>query len=439
MGRAPRIQTEDAIYYISIDGDNDNAVFKSPGDRDAYLDILSRYKKQHKFKLYAYFLAPSNINLLIEPSGQAPISLIMHDINANYTRYFNKKDGRSGHLFKERYRVVLVEKDLNLLKVTIYTHSRPKLMTPPADINTYEDSSYPAYLKKEGRSPILDITAEIDEVMSRSPDKSYAELVNEMTPDELKKIDGILTKNMVMGSDKFVLEIKAKIREEKQKTHLPKPAPAPEARTELLSGPGSAPEPVEPPVPEPEPLPETISEPAPKPVPAPNPEPEPAPDGEPGPAIPNRPGIINTLALVILILITISGAVLFVNARSAQMKAYLNEEMAKKDAQLQQALLKEREAASKELRDKLNAEKAKYEETVKSLESDKDSYKEDARRLKEEMKLSQDTISRLEAEIASRKEAAARIEAENNQYKQAVSRLKAEKMSAEKTNVETAQ
>jgi hypothetical protein len=49
----------------------------------------------------------------------------MHDINSNYTKYYNSKYHRKGHLFQERYHCVLVEKAQYLKEVAGYINGLP--------------------------------------------------------------------------------------------------------------------------------------------------------------------------------------------------------------------------------------------------------------------------------------------------------------------------
>jgi putative transposase len=59
--------------------------------------------------------------------------------------YSNRRHGRSGHVFEQRYKALLVDKDNYLLQVSRYIHRNPveaKLVGRPQD---YRWSSYGAY------------------------------------------------------------------------------------------------------------------------------------------------------------------------------------------------------------------------------------------------------------------------------------------------------
>lgn len=89
------------------------------------------------------------MHLLLEtPKGN--LSKIMQPFQTSYTVSFNKRHGRSGHLFEQRYKAFLVDKDNYLLEVSRYLHLNPVaagIVKRPGD---YPWSSYAGYLKGRG-------------------------------------------------------------------------------------------------------------------------------------------------------------------------------------------------------------------------------------------------------------------------------------------------
>src|SRR3989338_5797134 len=125
MPRLPRINLEGAIYYVTSKSAQNEALFKDGADYKMYLELLTKYKTEHKFKLFSYCLLPERLELLIETSDDATISEVMHDLNSLYTKYFNGRYLRKGHLFEARFKSVLVEKADYLLKMTRHIHQLP--------------------------------------------------------------------------------------------------------------------------------------------------------------------------------------------------------------------------------------------------------------------------------------------------------------------------
>jgi REP element-mobilizing transposase RayT len=166
---------EGAIYYVTSKGLQGQPIFKDKQDYKMYIDLLTKYKSQHKFRLYSYCLLPDRLQLLIETGDDATISEIMHDLNSLYTKYFNGRYSQKGHLFESRFRSVLVEKAQYLLEMTRHIHRSPE--TLPLSMQGLESaksfaqhpySSYDIYVHRTqlDGTTALDLGEEVGEVMS---------------------------------------------------------------------------------------------------------------------------------------------------------------------------------------------------------------------------------------------------------------------------------
>ena len=103
MPMLPRIYIEGSLYYVTSMGNHGENIFRDKEDYMTYLELLKKYKEQDGYKLFSFVLMPQQLNLLIEATEQATISTIMHDIASSYTKYFNNRYQRKGHLFQERF------------------------------------------------------------------------------------------------------------------------------------------------------------------------------------------------------------------------------------------------------------------------------------------------------------------------------------------------
>ena len=227
MSRVPRIQIEDAIYYVMPAGNYDEPIFRDDEDYAFYLELLAQYKNKHSFRLFAFCLTPNSISLLIDPSSNATISQIMHDLNPNYTKYFNRKYKRAGRLFKERYHMVLIEKAPNLLKMTAYIHLRPRLLHLTDDINSYKYTSFLKYLTEDRKKPgaeapdvaqgdKLNMANEVAYVLGCLKDKSYRQFVYETGTGKIEELEKALEKDKIIGSADFRQKVESKINDKKQ-------------------------------------------------------------------------------------------------------------------------------------------------------------------------------------------------------------------------------
>lgn len=149
MARPLRIEYAGAVYHVICRGNNRQAVFRDDQDRRRYLEKLSLYLEEKNVDLLAYCLLSNHVHLLLEtPEGN--LSKMMQPFQTSYTVYFNKRHRRSGHVFEQRYKALLVDKDKYLLEVSRYIHLNPaaaRIVERPQD---YRWSSYGSYLKGKG-------------------------------------------------------------------------------------------------------------------------------------------------------------------------------------------------------------------------------------------------------------------------------------------------
>jgi putative transposase len=219
MEKIPRIHIENALYYVTSRGDNEENIFRDAGDYRMYLDLLKKYKQQLNFKLFSFVLLSNHVHLLIEPKEGTTISQIMHALNSNYTKYFNSRYGRKGHLLQERPKMVIVEKQGYLLGVSSYIHNNPYKLGLAAEAGVYEFSSYPLYA---GIDPVffIDIGEERREVemllSQASQSRTYAEYMNAVPAHEMDVLDKDLEKKNILGSEDFVRKVRSAAEDEKQ-------------------------------------------------------------------------------------------------------------------------------------------------------------------------------------------------------------------------------
>ena len=89
----------------------------------------------------------NHYHLLIEtPKGN--LALGMRQLNGVYTQLFNKRLSRTGHLFQDRYKAILIQKDSHLLEVCRYVVLNPvraKMVEKP------EERKWSSYLATAGK------------------------------------------------------------------------------------------------------------------------------------------------------------------------------------------------------------------------------------------------------------------------------------------------
>lgn len=145
MPRTARIAFPSLVYHIISRGNNREWVFHEAEDFEKYLGICRRYKEKFGFKLYHWVLMSNHIHLVMETTEESSLSKIMQGMNLAYTIWFNRKNGKVGHLWQDRFKSAVVEKDSYLLECGRYVERNPLRAGMVKDLKEYLWSSYRVY------------------------------------------------------------------------------------------------------------------------------------------------------------------------------------------------------------------------------------------------------------------------------------------------------
>ncbi len=214
MPRMPRVIMKGVLYYITSKSGHEQDLFVDPADYIQYISFLANYKKQYGFKLFAYVLMPKHLHLLIEPKADTSISNIMHDISSLYTKSYNNRYNQKGHLFQERFKAVIAEKEPYLLPLTRHIHVHPMSAKKVKDPKDYPYSSHVKFLDPAKRQH-PDMGAEIEEIFGAlgGREEVFEKYVINADPKEISDFKKLIRKNRILGSKKFMDEVKKAIEE----------------------------------------------------------------------------------------------------------------------------------------------------------------------------------------------------------------------------------
>lgn len=148
MGRNPRIEYDGGIYHVISRGNNREHIFKESDDKQFFIDQLKEQKKPLGHKLFGYVFMDNHYHLLLQTTHQ-PLQKIMHKLNNRYSKYFNKKYSRSGHVFESRYKAILVLDERYLLELVCYLHQNPVRAKMCSRVDEYPWSSDIFYRKND--------------------------------------------------------------------------------------------------------------------------------------------------------------------------------------------------------------------------------------------------------------------------------------------------
>ena len=183
-----RISYPGAYYHVITRGNNKSDLFLDTLDRFEYLKLLNSRAAEFNVRIHAYALMTNHIHLFVE-TRLANISDWMFRLTLDYTKYFNLKYLRTGHLFETRFKSRLVQKDRYFLALLRYIHLNPVKAGIAAKPEDYQWSSHRAYLI--GGDGVVENPSEALALFSEnhgSALKQYIEFTNQDIPQKEWKV-----------------------------------------------------------------------------------------------------------------------------------------------------------------------------------------------------------------------------------------------------------
>lgn len=149
MGRKPRNFGQGEAYHLTARGSNRQAIFVDDHDRRRFLCALIRASGARSWACLAYCLMGNHVHLMIRAEAPA-VSAGMRDLLGGYSRYFNRRHEREGHLFKARFHDVHVARDAQAMAVVRYIALNPVRAGLRDRPEEWPWSSYAAMLSPAG-------------------------------------------------------------------------------------------------------------------------------------------------------------------------------------------------------------------------------------------------------------------------------------------------
>ena len=210
MARPLRIELAGGVYHVTSRGDRQEEIYGGDEDRQAWLEVFGQVCTRFNWRCHAYCLMSNHYHVVVEtPDGN--LSQGMRQLNGVYTQHFNRRHGKSGHVFQGRYKAIIVQKDNYLLELARYVVLNPVRAGMVKDAQDWAWSSYRAMTgEAEGQDWL-----QIDWLLGQfSPQRKratarYMDFVRAGVG--LPSLWGQLRNQIYLGDDKFVARMQKKI------------------------------------------------------------------------------------------------------------------------------------------------------------------------------------------------------------------------------------
>jgi REP element-mobilizing transposase RayT len=222
MARPLRIEFPGAVYHVTSRGNARSDIFEDDNDRHLFLSILGQTVKRFNWLCHAYCLMGNHYHLLIE-TLEGNLSVGMRHLNGVYTQAYNRLHDMDGHVFKGRFKAVLVEKQSHLLELCRYVVLNP---VRAHMVERAEQYPWSSYLPTLGKSAVPDylstawLLANFSDSLPESR-RLYRQFVKEgMVAKETpwEKLSG----QVILGTEGFIQQVKEMIGNREEILEIPR-------------------------------------------------------------------------------------------------------------------------------------------------------------------------------------------------------------------------
>jgi putative transposase len=219
MARPWRIEFGGSYYHVISRGNEGRNIFYDDKDRRVFLDILAEVSDRFEIDVYAFVLMSNHYHFLLQTKN-ANLSRAMQWLGVTYSRRFNNRHSRSGHLFQGRFKSIVVENDAYVVELSCYIHRNPLRAGIVKRLIDFKWSSYPVYAYGRKGPEWLKTDLILSFFSGGEAHQAYRDKVQNYAKEE-RSLWEHFRHGIIVGTQKFEDGIKAEYVSERPHREIP--------------------------------------------------------------------------------------------------------------------------------------------------------------------------------------------------------------------------
>jgi len=213
MPRTARIIIPNSPHHILNRSNNKENIFLDDEDFIFFLRQIEKYKKKFGIKIYHYCIMPNHYHFILEPPNPKALIGFMQATMLVCAQYVQRKWGKVGHIWQERYKSPIIEKENYLIRCGYYIEDNPRRAKLVERLEDWPRSSYNFYAHGKP-DQIVDIDPEYLK-LGDTPEERQENYRRYIMMSQEEKWLKEIRKNLdqgILGSESFIKEMVEKFK-----------------------------------------------------------------------------------------------------------------------------------------------------------------------------------------------------------------------------------
>jgi REP-associated tyrosine transposase len=136
MPRRTLIYVPGLSVHVFPRGINRGAIVHDDDDRERLLRVIVKAARAHDVDINAFALMSTHYHLIVTPTGTSSLARSMQKTGIRHTHYINRKYGRTGTIWNERYGATLLDDERywhNCIRYVDLNPFRAQVVKTPED------------------------------------------------------------------------------------------------------------------------------------------------------------------------------------------------------------------------------------------------------------------------------------------------------------------
>jgi putative transposase len=122
--RQARLDAPGTLHHVLVRGIEKRRMVDEGKDRESFVGRMGQVAAETETHIYAWALMSNHAHIVLR-SGPYGLSKFMQRLLIGYAVTYNRRHGRHGHLFQNRYKSIVCDEDAYFRELVRYIHLHP--------------------------------------------------------------------------------------------------------------------------------------------------------------------------------------------------------------------------------------------------------------------------------------------------------------------------